>query len=338
MLLPATYATALLLTIISMFCWGSWANTFKLTRKWRFELFYFDFAFGVLLTALFAAFTFGSLGDDLSFLDNLFYTAGKRQIAWAFGAGIVFNLGNMLLVAAISIAGLSVAFPIGIGLALVIGVAWSYVLRPVGSPALLFGGAFLVVLAIVFDALAYRKHGENTLASKSKIGLKGLILSLASGVLMGSFYPLVEMSKTPEIGLGPYSIAVIFGIGVVLSTCVFNLYFMNLPVQGQPIPVTAYLARKSSRNHLLGLVGGVIWCVGAVANFVAAGTPSEVSVGPAASYALGQGATVIATLWGLLVWKEFQGAIPRVKVLLAVMMMLFIAGLAMVSIAPLFQP
>src|SRR5688572_17183021 len=148
MILPATYATALALAILSMLCWGSWANTFKLAKKWRFELFYFDYAFGVLLAALIAAFTFGSMGDELSFLDNLMYTAGKRQIAWAVVAGAVFNLANMLLVAAISIAGLAVAFPVGIGLALVIGVVWSFILKPAGNPLLLFSGALLVLLAI----------------------------------------------------------------------------------------------------------------------------------------------------------------------------------------------
>src|SRR3954453_3491845 len=157
MILPTTYATALLLTIVSMICWGSWANTFKLTKKWRFELFYFDYAFGVLLLAVIAAFTFGSMGDELSFLDNL-SIAGKKQMAWALGAGIVFNLANMLLVAAISVAGLAVAFPVGIGLALVIGVVWNYILSPQGNPLLLFSGATLVVIAIVIDALAYRAH------------------------------------------------------------------------------------------------------------------------------------------------------------------------------------
>src|SRR4051794_9411936 len=158
MILPTTYAAAMLLTVLSMICWGSWANTFKLTKKWRFELFYFDFAFGVLAAALIAAFTFGSMGDELSFLDNLMFTAGKKQIAWALAAGAVFNLANLLLVAAISIAGLAVAFPVGIGLALVIGVVWSFLLKPAGNPMLLFGGAFLVLLAIVVDALAYRVH------------------------------------------------------------------------------------------------------------------------------------------------------------------------------------
>lgn len=336
MILPTTYATALALTIVSMLCWGSWANTFKLTKKWRFELFYFDYAFGVVLAALVAAFTFGSMGDELSFLDNLMYTAGKRQIAWALAAGGVFNLANILLVAAISIAGMAVAFPVGIGLALVIGVVWSFVLKPAANPFLLFSGALLVLVAIAVDAFAYRAHTQRTAPKNARLTLKGLILSLVSGIFMGSFYPLVEMAKVPEVGLGPYTVAVVFAIGVLGTTFLYNIYFMNLPVEGQPIPVSAYFASKSLRNHLLGFLGGLVWCTGAVANFVAASAPPEVNVGPAVSYAMGQGATMISALWGLLVWKEFAGAAPRVKMLLAIMMILFIAGLTLVSIAPLY--
>jgi glucose uptake protein len=335
MILPATYATALLLTIISMICWGSWANTFKLTKKWRFELFYFDYAFGVVIAAFLIAFTFGSLGDELSFQDNLLIT-GKRHLALAFIAGGVFNLANMLLVAAISLAGLAVAFPIGIGLALVIGVIWSYILRPAGNPILLFTGAFLVILAIAVDALAYRAHAESTRAGKAKFSMKGLIISLISGLLMGSFYPLVEMSRATEVGLGPYTVGVVFSLGVISTTLLFNLYFMNLPIHGKPVPITAYFAPESSRNHLLGLLGGTVWCVGAIANFVASAAPAEVNVEPAISYAMGQGATMISALWGLLVWKEFAGATSRVKMYLTIMFVLFAAGLTMVSIAPLY--
>jgi glucose uptake protein len=334
MILPSTYGVALLLTIVSMLCWGSWANTFKLTKNWRFELFYFDYAFGVVIAAFVAAFTFGSMGDELSVMDNLSIT-GKRQIAYALAAGAVFNLANMLLVAAISLAGLAVAFPVGIGLALVIGVIWNYILRPSGNPALLFGGAALVVVAIVIDALAYRAHAAATRTASTRVTAKGLILSLVSGVLMGSFYPLVQISAAGEIGLGPYTVAMIFSIGVLISTLVFNMYFMNLPVQGEAVPLMAYFRGKII-FHILGLLGGIIWCTGAIANFVAAAAPSDVRLGPAVSYALGQGATMISALWGLLIWKEFRGANSRVKTMLAMMILIFIIGLGMVSIAPLY--
>jgi glucose uptake protein len=208
-------------------------------------------------------------------------------------------------------------------------------LRPAGNPALLFGGALVVIVAIVVDAMAYRDHARLSNSGASKFSAKGLVISLVSGVLMGSFYPLVEMSRATEVGLGPYTAAVMFSIGVFVSTFVFNLYFMNLPVQGEPIPFTGYF-QGSGKNHMLGIAGGSVWCVGAIANFVAASAPREVNVSPATSYALGQGATMISALWGLLVWKEFAGAAPRVRMLLTVMIALFLLGLGMVSIAPLY--
>jgi glucose uptake protein len=346
MILPATYNGALLLIILSMICWGSWANTFKMAGKWRFELFYYDYSLGVLLAAIIAAYTFGSMGDELSFSDNLII-ALRRNMAYAGAAGVVFNLANMLLVAAISVAGMAVAFPIGIGLALVVGVVWSYILNPQGNLALLATGVVLVVGAIIVDAWAYAAHARPATPAKASQkrqsvggGPKGILLSLVSGLLMGSFYPLVEKAKgggPDNAGLGPYAVAFLFAIGVFLSTFVFNLYFLNLPVQGAGLSMFDYF-RGSLWQHALGILGGLIWCIGAIANFVAASTPKSVQVGPAISYAVGQGATMVSALWGLLVWKEFAGASAKVRVLLALMLILFLAGLITVSIAPLYAP
>lgn len=338
MLLPTTYWAALSLAILSMVCWGSWANTFKLTGgKWRFELFYFDYSFGVLLAAVVAALTVGQFGTELSFIDNMSIT-GKKQMGLAVLAGGIFNLANMLLVAAISLSGMAVAFPIGIGLALVIGVVWNYFLNPQGNPAFLFGGVALVALAIIFDAMAYGAHSRNVAQSsgkKPKNSAKGIVISLLSGVLMGSFYPVVEMSRAGDIGLGAYSVAFCFSIGVFLTTFVFNIYFMNLPVQGKAVEFGQYF-KGTGRMHLLGVLGGVLWCTGAIANFAASSAPKTVQVGPAVSYALGQGATLVSVLWGLLVWKEFAGAEGKVKSLLGMMLLFFIAGLLLISVAPLF--
>ncbi len=365
MILPTTYTAALLLTVLSMLCWGSWANTQKLTGKWRFELYYFDYAFGVLICALIAAFTFGSLNShELGVLDTLALT-GRRKMAWAFLGGVVFNLANMLLVAAISISGLAVAFPIGIGLALVIGVIWNYSLNPQGNPLLLFSGAGLVVLAIVVDAIAYRTHAAtrpkrapqqaaapqpppvqqpmrrrttssgrySTKAAGPASPAKGIVVSLMSGVLMGSFYALVQLGRAGEDGIQPYADALFFSGGVFLSTFFFNFFFMMLPIQGEPVAFPDYF-RGTKKQHLLGIAGGLIWCTGTVANFIASSAPAQ--VGPAVSYAMGQGATAVSALWGLLVWKEFAGANSRVRMLLAIMLLLFVAGLGMVSIAPLY--
>ncbi len=334
MILPQTYGAALLLTLVSMLCWGSWANTFKLAGKWRFELFYYDYSLGLLIAATIYALTFGNLGSDgFAFADDLVH-AGKRQILFGAVGGIVFNLANMLLVAAISLAGLSVAFPVGIGLALVIGVVWNYILKPQGNPVLLFTGAAIVVAAIVVDAFAYRalEAGKAAQAARRVSG-KGIALSLLSGVLMGSFFPLVEMGKAGPLGLGPYAIGFVFAVGVFLSTFVFNLFFLNLPVEGPPVAMSAYF-KGTGGQHLLGVIGGLIWATGTIANFVAASAPESVQVGPAISYALGQGATMVSALWGLLVWKEFARASGRVRALVVVMLVLFVCGLALISAAP----
>jgi glucose uptake protein len=352
MILPHTYLATLLVIFLSTICWGSWANTQKMTGKWRFELFYFDYSFGVLLIAIVCAFTFGSLGyDGFSFMDDML-NAGKRSVVMGFGAGVIFNLANMLLVAAISVAGLAVAFPVGIGLALIIGVIWNYVIKPQGNPMLLFVGCALVLGAIIVDAAAYRsleaiKQEKLARAGKGKstrkhVSLKGVFLSLASGVLMGSFYPLVVMGKSAEwggtageTGLGPYAIGLVFAAGVFVSTFVFNLFFMNLPVAGEPLEFPDYF-KGGPKLHLLGVAGGAIWCAGAIANFVGSSAPEQVQVGPAISLALGQGATMVSALWGLLLWKEFAGADLRIKALLVIMFVLFITGLGMVSVAPLY--
>lgn len=364
MMLPATYATALLLAILTMLCWGSWANTLKLAGKWRFELYYFDYTLGLMIAVTVAAFTFGSwdsegaLAADIAafnFLDNMM-VASKTQMAYAMVGGAVFNLANLLLVAAIAVAGLSVAFPVGIGLALIVGVVLNTIIKPAGSPLFLFSGVVLVLLAIIASAMAHSLHMANKIkvapvepvegrpavrrpgvrlgAARGPSALKGILLSLSAGLLMGLFYPLVEMSKRGEIGLGPYAAAFMFGLGVLVTTPVYNLFFMNLPVEGEAVAIRDYL-RGTLKQHLLGVAGGMIWAVGAVSNFVAASAPASVNVGPGVSYALGQGATLVSTLWGLLVWKEFAGATPAVRKRVALMLILFIGGLALVSLAPL---
>jgi glucose uptake protein len=344
MILPSTYIGTLYLMLLSMICWGSWANTFKLTKNWRFELFYFDYSIGVVLASLIAALTFGNLGfDGFSFVDDLRH-AGLRQDAWALAAGMVFNLANMLLVAAISIAGMAVAFPIGIGLALVIGVIWNYAINPTGSKEYLFGGMTIIVAAIIVDALAYRSYALQRSRQAAREGkarqvrksmsTKGIILSLACGLLMGSFFPLLQNGMTAEIGLGPYSISFIFSLGVFFSTFVFNLVFMNLPIEGAPIEIMEYF-QGTLKGHLLGIVGGMIWMTGLIANLVASAAEGNAKVGPAVSYGIGQGATMVSALWGIIVWREFAKAGGQVKGLVAAMLVLFVTGLTLVSIAPL---
>jgi glucose uptake protein len=258
---------------------------------------------------------------------------------------VIFNLANMLLVAAISVAGLAVAFPIGIGTALIIGVVWNYAIKPQGNAMLLFTGCAIIVAAIIVDAMAYRalgllRHEALAKAGKAKstrrqVPVKGVIISLVAGVLMGLFYPLVEKGKAGEVGLGPYAVGFVFAAGVLSSTFVFNLFFMNLPVEGEPVEMFEYF-KGSLKQHALGILGGMIWCTGMIASFCASSAPDSVQIGPAISYAVGQGATMVSALWGILVWKEFKGADTRVTSLVVIMLVLFVVGLAMVSMAPLF--
>jgi glucose uptake protein len=351
MAIPTTYWAALLLAILTMLCWGSWANTMKLAgSRWRFELYYYDYALGVFLLAVLAAFTLGTIGADITVMDNLTIVR-KRQIAYVLVAGAVFNLANMLLVSAISVAGMAVAFPIGIGLALVIGVIWSYLIRPQANPYLLFSGAGVVVLAIVVTAMAYaalqryrdKLERQKALAEPAKrkpvlsrpSPVKGVVLSLFAGVLMGSFYPLVEMGRNDDIEMGPYPIGLVFGAAVLATTFFFNIFFTNLPVQGAPISMLYYF-RGTMKQHVLGIAGGMMWCAGTIANFAAASAPKEVQVGPAVAYALGQGATLISMLWGLFYWKETAGAPGKITAKFYLTLVLYVVGLVLISIAPLF--
>lgn len=347
MILPASYTITFVLMILSMLCWGSWANTFKMSRNgWRFELYYYDYAIGVLIAALIAAFTFGSLGfDGFSFTDD-FLHAGKRQLLFGFTAGVIFNLANMLLVGAISVIGMAIAFPVGIGLALVIGVIWNYLIAPSGNAMFLFTGVAIITAAVILAAFAYRSYAEMKLierieaglakSTRIKISMKGIILSVVSGLLMGSFFPVLRMGQEAEVGLGPYAITVVFALGVLVSTFVFNLFFTNLPIQGEPVDVVLYF-RTDMRNHVLGILGGVVWCLGLVMSLVAATAEGPAKAGAAVSYAMGQGATLISTLWGIFVWHEFEGSDARVKITLGLMIILFLIGLGLVSMAPLMS-
>jgi glucose uptake protein len=344
MILPQTHAAVLVLMILSLFCWGSWANSYKLAGKWRYELYYFDFAAGVAIAAFLFAFTVGNLGyDGFSFMDDLMH-AGKRQWLYGFMGGVIFNLGNMILMSAISVAGMAVAFPVGIGVATIVGTTLAYAGGRAGSPALLLAGCALIAAAIVAAALGYRfqailRHEELARAGKSAStrrpsSIKGVVLALVSGLLIGSFFPLVDKAREGEIGLGPYAVVAVFAIGVFLSTFVFNVFLMNLPVEGEPLEVLD-IFKSTPRQHLLGLAGGALWCTGMVTSLVAASAAAETHVGPVASYFLAQGFPLIAALWGILLWKEFKGADLRVKTLLVLMLLLFAGGLLVISQAPL---
>ncbi|MGH9616572.1 MAG: AcrB/AcrD/AcrF family protein [Acidobacteriaceae bacterium] len=327
---PETYAIALGFMFVSMVCWGSWANTVKLCPTYRFQLFYWDFVIGLFVGVFVWGWTLGSIGDtSRHFLADI-AAANTFSIAYAILGGVVYNAANLLLVAAIEIAGLAVAFPVAIGLALIVGAVSSYILSPAGNPVLLFGGIALVVAAIVCDAFAYRmREQEHRAMSK-----RGLVVSLVSGVLMGSFYPLVANAMELPHAPGPYATSFYFTVGAAACSLVFNSILMRRPLDGKPPVGFAPYIQAPFRWHVWGIVGGCIGCTGTVFNFVASRANI---VGPAVSYSIGQGATMISAGWGVFAWKEFAGAPLRSKKLLALMFALFIVGLCAIAFAPIFR-
>jgi glucose uptake protein len=335
MFVPATFAVAMLMMVTSTVCWGSFANTYKLTKDYRFELFYWDYALGIVLISVVLAFTLGSIHPDAdSFLNNV-RSADASNIWCALAGGFIFNIANLLLIAGIEMAGLAVAFPVSIGIALVVGVVLSYALEPKGSPVLLGVGVALAIIAVVMDGLAHsslpRSVKERDPAhpgvpvEAASVSRKSLVVCLVSGVLMGLFAPFVTRALTVGHKLSPYSISVFFTSGALFCCFFVNTYFMRRPLVGEPVGFSGYLSARPL-YHLSGLLGGAVWGLGTVFNFVAASL-----VGVAVSYAIGQASPMVAAIWGVFVWREFRGASRRAKTYLALMFVCY--TLALVAIA-----
>jgi len=328
MVLVESYPIAVMMCIITMICWGSWANTQKLASKeWSFQLFYWDYAIGVFLLSLILAFTMGSMGSaGRSFIADL-QQADSKWLGSAFLGGVIFNLSNILLVAAIEIAGLAVAFPVGVGLALVLGVITTYFARPEGNVPMLAVGVACVMIAIILDAIAYARLASG----KRKAPVKGIVTSVAAGLLMGWFYSFVAHSMgtidpvagTIESGkLTPYTAVVVFSLGLLISNFLWNSIMMARPLTGDPVPFRDYFTKGSTRLHMIGILGGMIWSLGMSFSIIA-----STAAGPALSYGLGQGATMIGAIWGVVIWKEFKDAPSGTNRLLAGMFFFYLLGL-----------
>jgi len=315
--------------LLSMVCWGSWANTQKIDSRWRFELFYLDYTFGLLAAAVLFGLTLGRTDATSanSFFINL-HATGSRSLLEAFAGGAIFSIGNILLVAAISVAGMAVAFPVGAGLALVLGSLLNYFVSPTGNPALIFGGIALVCVAIGLDALAYRD-----LEGEARSTTKGILLSIGGGIGAGLFYPLVAKSLSGPGHLVPYTVNVVFALGALSTALPMSCLLMRKPVSGPPLTLRDYTA-GDLRLHAWGIAGGLLWGIGTIANFVASYVPM---IGPATSFAMGEGNTMISALWGVFVWREFKGANARVKLLLAMMFLFFLLGLTSIALAPIIK-
>ena len=323
---------AIAFCVVTMLGWGSWANTQKLAgkEKWPFELFYWDYAIGVFLCGLIVAHTLGSFGSaGMSARDNLHAAGGFDVLAPALESGALFNLSNILLVVAIDAAGMSVAFPVGVGLALVIGTVESYLAEPKGNATMLFAGVALIVCAMVFSAVAHSRLPQ----SGNRNRLRGLIYAVIAGCLMGFFYPLLMKSISPNFNsapiapgmLTPYVALMAFGAGVLVSNILWNTIFMR--VGG--VRYASYF-RGSLKLHAIGILGGVIWMIALCFNVIASGV-----AGPAISYALGQGATLVAALWGLLIWHEFRQAREGTGKYIALMLVGYTGGLILIGAASL---
>lgn len=333
MFIVDSYLVAVIFCLITMICWGSWGNTQKLVSKnWRYELFYWDYVIGMVLFTIVLGFTMGSFGDSgRSFVEDICQVS-HESLGWVILGGVIFNASNILLSASVSLAGMSVAFPLGVGIALVLGVIVNYLGLPSGNPFLLFIGVALVVIAIICNGVAsgkMQKSGES-----KKNNQKGIIIAVVAGVLMSLFYRFVvkgmdvENFVTPASGMmTPYTAIFVFSIGVLLSNFVFNTLVMKYPFVGEKVKYSEYFKGNLS-THLYGMLGGAIWALGSAFSYIASG-----QAGPAVSYALGQGAPMIAAIWGVFIWKEFKGSNSTVNRLLTFMFVFFIVGLALIVMA-----
>ena len=322
---PQTFGVALVMMITSAICWGSWANTYKGVKNYRFELFYWDYAIGIFLSTMIYGHTLGMLHDDPTNLIRNLHSAGWDNAIWVLIAGAIFNLANLLLVAAIDMAGLAIAFPVSIGIALVVGVVSSYVLQPKGSAALLAAGVICALVAVILDGKAYGMLKAAGGTASPGLSRKSIVTCVVSGVLMGIWAPFVTRAMTQGNALGPYAVAIFLTLGALLSCLIWNIYFMKRPLVGEPVKFVDYF-RGPASGHLLGLLGGAIWGTGMTFNLVAANY-----TGVAISYAIGQSAPMVAALWGVLVWKEFRGAPSKAYAYLSFMFVFYVLAILLVS-------
>jgi glucose uptake protein len=273
--------------------------------------------------------------DGFQFMDDVLQTSKHNLFYGAIG-GVIFSLGYMLLLGAISVAGMSLAFAVGFGIAVATSAIWIYVGAPQVNPVMVFGGAAIAIASAVVGSLAYKSHMAVKLeemakegklkTSAPKVSPKGILLSVFAGLLLGSFPSIASSAMAYAPSMGPYALGATFSLGVLASTFVYSLFFMNLPVQGEPVEILDYFHRGSLRRHALGWAGGVISLAGLLAIWVAAGVEPEWRLGAPESYGIAQAAGIVGALWGLFAWNEFSEADFRAKNLLYLTIVLFLCG------------
>jgi len=330
------YTLAVILCFVVMLCWGSWGNTQKAAAKnWRYELFYWDYVIGMVIFSLILAFSLGSFGSEGRCFCQDLAQASWSSVLWVALGGVIFNAANILLSASTSIAGMSVAFPLGCGIALVLGVINNLIVEVSqgalkSNVVLLAVGVVLVVAAVVLNGIASAKKAGSAQVSKDA-QKKGIILAVVAGVIMSFFssfvlraMDLTDFSNMQAGKIGPFTAMVLFSVAVLVSHFAFGPVIMKKPFVGEPVPMSAYF-KGDAKTHVVGMCGGAIWCLGTSLTYITAS-----AAGASVSYALGQGGPMVAAIWGIFVWKEFKGSGKNVYSLLALMFLLFIAGLSVI--------
>jgi len=340
MILPGSQLFNVILLAFGMLCLGTWANTFRMTSKWRFELYAFDFAVGTVLAAVLIGLTFGTLGWDGFALSDDLRIAAKQKDALALLAGAVFNLGNMLILAGLSMAGVMVAYMIGVSFMLTSGIVIMYFTSPSGSGPMMAAGTVFILIAAVLLGISVRTHSMERLvalmregktkSTRKRVSIKGLLLAGGGGIVASAFFPLVNSARDGESGVGPYALGIFFAVGITVSTFVFGLFFMNLPVQGDPLELTAYFKGKA-KFHWLGVFGGILFYFGLISLLIVARAEGKNIVPAFIVRALMLAAALIGTLWGLLKWKEFASAGGKVRTILLIALLVFVVGMVGLS-------
>jgi len=355
MLLPATYLSGLLLMILALICTGTWTSLYKTALPYRYELFNFDLAIGVVVLAAVAALALGAVqSGELTVGDNILIT-GYRLMAWALAAGFVFNLGNVILLSAISVSGISIAFPVAFGVALIIDAGLDFFGNPRVNALLLFGGALVILVAVALFIVAHFRHRAAIAGAAKKTALQldprskeareakkrartvapGGVAALAivSGILLAFPSRLLSMARETEVGLGPYGLMLFFAAGFFISTLLYSPFLLTFPVGGSPAQIGDYL-RGGFKAHLLGILAGMMLCGGILAAGLVIASPAFTALGGLNFNLLYQSAPLLAVLCGALLWRELGNEGQSARPFLWSGFLLYAVGVGLIAFAP----
>jgi glucose uptake protein len=319
MISDSSFPIAFGMLMCGMICWGSWPSAEKITRNWRTEFFHLDFSLGLFLASLLAIGIYKQSDPGAAFLKGLL-EADRSAWLWALGGGAFMNAGNLALLAGIRRVGIAVAFPISVGLSIVVGTLLTYLVNPKGNLLFLGAGVVLIFLAVITNSVAYGYR--KTDGSNKHRSINDLAICVVSGTLFMCSGPMFAKAISSTKPLDPNGTCILYALGSLIIAGPLLIYLTRHPIEERPFSFIAYL-HGSTRNHLAGLIGGGIWGAGMLLVFL----PANI-VGPALALAVGQADPLVAALWGVLIWGEFRGAPASARALLASMFILYVAGLA----------